>query len=83
MDSLPSEPPRKPEGRLLCMIIITKAMRSKSKKQFQYGVRIGVFSATVSAGLWSFLRIQGGESVSRLFQLLKAAYIPWLVGLHH
>ena len=41
MDSLPSEPPRKPEGRLLCMIIITKAMRSKSKKQFQYGVRIG------------------------------------------
>ena len=41
MDSLPSEPPRKPEGRLLHMIIITKAMKSMSKKQFQYGVKIG------------------------------------------
>ena len=28
------------------MIIITKAMKSKSKKQFQHGVRIGFLPAT-------------------------------------
>ena len=33
-------------GRPFCMIIITKATKSKSKKQFQHGVRIGFFSAT-------------------------------------
>ena len=27
----------------LCMIIITKAAKSKTKKQFHYGVRIGFF----------------------------------------
>ena len=30
------------------MIIITKAKKSKSKKQFQHGVRIGFFSAIES-----------------------------------
>ena len=32
-------------GRPFCMIIITKAMKSKSKKWFQCGLRIGFFSA--------------------------------------
>ena len=29
------------------MIIVTEATKGKSKKQFQHGVRIGFFSATV------------------------------------
>ena len=33
-------------GRPFCMIIITEATKSKSKKQFLQGVRIGFFSAT-------------------------------------
>ena len=33
-------------GRPFCMIIITIATKSKSKKQFQHGFRIGFFSAT-------------------------------------
>jgi len=33
-------------GRPFCTTIETKVMKSKSKKQFQYGVRIGFFSAT-------------------------------------
>ena len=36
-------------GRPLNMIIITTARKSKSKKQFQHGVRIGVFSATAAS----------------------------------
>ena len=33
-------------GKPFCMIIITKAMKSKSEKQFQHGVRIGFLPAT-------------------------------------
>ena len=33
------------------MIIITKAMKNKTKKQFQLGVRIGFFSAMVVIGI--------------------------------
>ena len=33
--------------RQISMIVITEATKSKSKKQFQHGVRIGFFSATV------------------------------------
>ena len=33
--------------RQISMIVITEATKSKSKKQFQHGVRIGFFPATV------------------------------------
>ena len=35
-------------GKPFCMIIITKATKSKSKEQFQHGVRIGFLPATMS-----------------------------------
>ena len=38
-------------GRPFCMITVTKAMKSKSKKQFQHEVRIGL-SATVCRFPW-------------------------------
>ena len=42
-----------PFKHLLHMVIITKAMKSKSKKQFQHGVRIGCFSPMLLPALAS------------------------------
>ena len=39
-----------PPGKPLSMIIIIKATKSKSKKQFQHGVRIGFFSTASAQG---------------------------------
>ena len=70
-------------GKQFCTIIITKATKGKSKKQFQHGVRIGFLAATLRFGyLHTCTCMLSHFSPVRLFVTpwTRACQIPLTVG---
>ena len=68
-------------GRLFCMILITKAAKSKSKRQFHHRVRIGFLPATVmlfKVGIRYDFIFTRASLVAQLVKTLPAIQDTWV-----